>query len=159
MCAITFLAMAEMVRLRCTRVEDLPVHSALPFIEHHLTCISQAGVTSIRQSAFGVMATIATLGIIVIRAVEIFMVSQSIVLALCFIVISAIPGEILQVAMYLFCRVGSWMNISEQEERNETALPGQTDLCEGRFASVKVQCISQEDDTLTSHIGHTSIHP
>jgi len=87
------------------------------------------------------MAVTAVLGVIAIRVIDIFTVSQSIVLTVCCMVISAAPLGILPGVIYI---VRSWASRSEQEEGIEgerAPLPEQTDLTLSgvRFASIQVQ--------------------
>ncbi|KIM67709.1 hypothetical protein SCLCIDRAFT_1209817 [Scleroderma citrinum Foug A] len=73
------------MRLRHVRYrpEDLQVHSAVPSRSRvHL----QAGVSGFWNDAFKIMSAIPALGVIVIRIIEVFTVSQSIVLTVCFVV-------------------------------------------------------------------------
>jgi len=135
--------MAEMMRLRHARYrpEDLQVYSAVPpssvFDVH-----PKAGVGGIWNNAFKVMSAIPVLGVIVIRIVEVFTVSQSIVLTVCFAVIGAMLGGIFPAVMYLFRTAMNWMSNSEREEGDGTESAPQQEQT-GHFASIQVECASR----------------
>ncbi|KAL4061656.1 hypothetical protein V8B97DRAFT_1879150 [Scleroderma yunnanense] len=57
-------------------------------------CIPQASAGGTRGRAFKITFAVPVLGAIVIYAVEIFMVSQSMVLTICLVVISTMLGKI-----------------------------------------------------------------
>ncbi|KAL4075690.1 hypothetical protein V8B97DRAFT_1926913 [Scleroderma yunnanense] len=125
--ATTLLTIAEMIYLRYTQYpsDDL-----------------QAGVGGIKYRTFKIMFAIPVLGVIIIRIVEIFQVSQFILLTLCLVVISIMPGEVLVAIMYLVRMERNCMNNSEGEEGNETEsppLPEQIGLSEGHFASAQAR--------------------
>ena len=104
-----FLTVTETMRLRHVRYcpEDLQVHSAVPSRSRvHL----QAGVSGFWNDAFKIMSTIPALGVIVIHIIEVFTVSQSIVLMVCFVVML---GGISLATM-------NWLNKSEHEEGDGT---------------------------------------
>ncbi|KAL4075096.1 hypothetical protein V8B97DRAFT_1867281 [Scleroderma yunnanense] len=130
LCAITFLTMAEMMRLRYARhpPEDL-----------------QAGAGSIQYGIFLFMSAIPVLGVIVIRVIEVFTVSQSIIITICFMVVTAMPGEILPAVLYFFHRVRNWVGRSRWEQGNDVeaaSLPEQAVLRERHFAPTEVQWIA-----------------
>ncbi|KAL4075692.1 hypothetical protein J3A83DRAFT_2017605 [Scleroderma citrinum] len=94
------------------------------------------------------MFAIPVLGVIVIRIAEIFTVTQSVGFAICLVVISIMPMEILHAVMYLVSMARNWMSNSEAEERDETEsapLPEQTDLREGHFTSAQARLRSIRD--------------
>jgi len=99
---------------------------------------AQAGAGGFWHGAFKVMSAIPVGGVIAIRVIEIFMVSQSIVLTVCFAVTSAMLGGIFPVAIHLFRKIRNWMRNSDHEEGDETEsspLQEQT----GHFASTQVE--------------------
>ncbi|KAL4075104.1 hypothetical protein V8B97DRAFT_1944404 [Scleroderma yunnanense] len=125
--SIAFLTMAEMIRLRYTE---------------HLREDLQAGVEGIRYGIFEFMSAIPILGVIAIRVIEFFTVSQSVILTVCLVVISTVPVEVLAMALRYFHGVRHWVNRTEQEEGNDVEavpLPEQTALREGYFASTETR--------------------
>ncbi|KAL4082029.1 hypothetical protein V8B97DRAFT_1926900 [Scleroderma yunnanense] len=123
--AITLLTMAEMMYLRYAQ---------------HLPEDLRAAAGGVGHRALKVMFAIPVLGVIVIRIAEIFTVTQSVGFAICLVVISIMPMEILHAVMYLVSMARNWMSNSEVEERDETEsapLPEQTDLREGHFTSYR----------------------
>ena len=88
------------------------------------------------------MSVIVVLGVIAIRSIHIFTVSQSIVLTVCCMVISAVPLGILPGGTCIVRRARSWAIRTEQVEGIEVEhepLPGEIGLGVARFASVQVQ--------------------
>lgn len=77
---------------------------------------TQAGAGGFWHDAFKLMSAIPVSGVIAIRVIEIFRVSQSIVLTVCFAVISVMLGRIFPVSLYFFCRIRNWMSNSEHGE-------------------------------------------
>ncbi|KAL4080481.1 hypothetical protein J3A83DRAFT_4199563 [Scleroderma citrinum] len=125
LCAIMLLTMAETMRLHYARCppEDL-----------------QVGAGGIGYHTVRIIFTIPVLGVIAIRVIDIFTVSQSILLAICITIISTMPGGILPTVMYFFRRARHWVGRSEREEGDgvEMApLPEQTISHEGRFMSTE----------------------
>ena len=118
------------MRLRHVRYrpEDLQVHSAVPSRSHvHL----QAGVSGFWNDAFKIMSAIPALGVIIIRIIEVFTVSQSIVLTVCFVVML---GGISLATM-------NWLNKSEHEEGDGTESAPQQEQT-GHFVSTQVVCFT-----------------
>ncbi|KAL4076754.1 hypothetical protein V8B97DRAFT_1496547 [Scleroderma yunnanense] len=109
--ASTFLIMAEMMRLRYTR---LPLGGL------------QAGADGIGRRAFKIVFAMLVLGVIAIRTVQIFTVSQSIVITVYLVTISVMLGDILGVVLYFVSMVTNW-----------------TSLHEGHFASPQVPGFDQ----------------
>ncbi|KAL4075100.1 hypothetical protein V8B97DRAFT_1867384, partial [Scleroderma yunnanense] len=126
LCAIMLLTMAEMMRLHYARCppEDL-----------------QVGAGGIGYHTVRIIFAIPVLGVIAICVIDIFTVSQSILLAICITIISTMPGGILPTVMYFFRRARHWVGRSEWEEGDgvEMApLPEQTISHEGHFMSTEV---------------------
>ncbi|KAL4071821.1 hypothetical protein J3A83DRAFT_4236636, partial [Scleroderma citrinum] len=121
-CAIILLAMAEMMHLQ---------HARRPLGD------LETAASAIGHRAFEIMFAFPVLGVIAIRVIEIFTISQSIVLKICLVTISLIPGKMLTMALYLSHRVrNQWMSNSRWEEGSEVEfepLLEQTGLREGRF--------------------------
>ncbi|KAL4065325.1 hypothetical protein J3A83DRAFT_4375854 [Scleroderma citrinum] len=144
LCAITFLTMAELMRLHYARYPPE---------------VLQAGSSDIGYRILKIMFSIPVLGVIAIRVIEIFTVSQSIVLTVCLVVISMIPGEILPAVMYVFHRARNWMNRSELGEGNDmepAPLPEQTGLYESRFTSTQTRLRSILD-TMGPAVGDSAV--
>ncbi|KAL4071752.1 hypothetical protein J3A83DRAFT_2898712 [Scleroderma citrinum] len=96
--ASTFLIMAEMMRLRYTR---LPLGGL------------QAGADGIGRRAFKIVFAMLVLGVIAIRTVQIFTVSQSIVITVYLVTISVMLGDILGVVLYFVSMVTNWTSLHE----------------------------------------------
>ncbi|KAL4062043.1 hypothetical protein V8B97DRAFT_1878382 [Scleroderma yunnanense] len=147
LCAITFLTMAELMRLYYPRYPPEGL---------------QAGSGGIGYHALKIMFSIPVLGVIAIRIIEIFTVSQSIFLTVCLVVISMMPGVILPAVAYVCHRARNLANRSEIEEVNvmePTSLPEQTRLHESRFISAQVQCFTADDiHSFTSRTDQATIH-
>ncbi|KAL4079541.1 hypothetical protein J3A83DRAFT_4210432 [Scleroderma citrinum] len=71
--------------------------------------IPQDATGGMGHRAFKIMFAIPVLGVIAIRVFEIFTMSQSIVLTVCLVVISMMPGEILSAAMYFDRVARNWL--------------------------------------------------
>ncbi|KIM52756.1 hypothetical protein SCLCIDRAFT_489267 [Scleroderma citrinum Foug A] len=142
LCAVTFLTMAEMMRLRYAR--HLPL---------------QVGLNrGVGYSLFKFLSAIPIFGVSAIRLIEIFTLSRSIGLTVCVAVISMMPAEVPHTARSLFRRARSWVTISEREEVDgvdPTLLPEQTDLREDHFTSTQVKWVLcwQRPPELTSLLG------
>ncbi|KIM67986.1 hypothetical protein SCLCIDRAFT_48386, partial [Scleroderma citrinum Foug A] len=86
LCAITFLTIAEMMRLRYARYPPLE---------------ASAG-SNVGYSIFRFMSAIPILGVSAIRVIEIFTVSRSISLTVCVAMISMMSTEVPPAVMSLF---------------------------------------------------------
>ncbi|KAL4074684.1 hypothetical protein V8B97DRAFT_1916472 [Scleroderma yunnanense] len=132
LCAITFLTMAELMRLHYARYPPE---------------VLQAGSSDIGYRILKIMFSIPVLGVIAIRVIEIFTVSQSIVLTVCLVVISMIPGEILPAVI---------SELGEGNDMEPAPLPEQTGLYESRFTSTQTRLRSILD-TMGPAVGDSAV--
>ena len=87
------------------------------------------------------MAVIAVLGVIAIRIMEVFTVSQSIVITVCCVMISALPLGILPGAIYIARGARFWLDKPEQNgnQMEHAPLHQQTGSRVVCFTSIQVQ--------------------